>query len=116
VGPDLTSVGAKYNRAQIVEAILYPSKLILDGYQQTIVFTKEGDSQAGILRSESPEELTLVDTEGKKHVFPKKQIETRKTSELSLMPDGMQFGLSKQDFSDLVSYVESLKDKPAAAK
>ncbi|HUR45845.1 MAG TPA: HEAT repeat domain-containing protein, partial [Candidatus Saccharimonadales bacterium] len=116
VGPDLTSVGGKYNRSQIIEAILYPSKLILDGYQQTIVFTKDGDSLAGIVRGETAEEVTLVDTEGKKHVFPKKTIETRKSSELSLMPEGLQVGLSKQDFSDVVSYVETLKDKPAASR
>ncbi|MDB6030377.1 MAG: putative rane-bound dehydrogenase [Verrucomicrobiales bacterium] len=116
VGPDLTSVGGKYNRTQIIESILYPSKLILDGYQQTTVFTRDGDLQTGILRGETAEELTLVDSEGLKHTIPKREIEKRKVSELSLMPEGMHVGISKQDFSDLVTYVEGLKDKPEAAK
>src|SRR5436305_13492787 len=112
VGPDLNSVGAKYNRAQIIEHILYPSRIILDGYQQTTVFTKDGDSQSGIVRGETPDDLTLIDTEGKKHVILKKQIESRKQNELSLMPEGLQVGLSVQEFSDLCTYVESLKDQP----
>ena len=115
VGPDLNSAGAKYNRTQIIEHILYPSRIILDGYQQTTVFTKDGETQNGIVRGETPEELTLVDTEGKKHVIAKKQIDTRKQNELSLMPEGLQLGLSVQEFADLVSYVESLKDQPVQA-
>lgn len=115
VGPDLNSVGAKYSRAQIIEHILYPSRIILDGYQQTTVFTKDGDSQSGIVRGETADELTLLDTEGKKHVIARKQIESRKQSVLSLMPEGMQIGLSPQDFSDLVTYVESLKDQSLGA-
>ncbi len=115
VGPDLNSVGAKYNRAQIVEHILYPSKIILDGYQQTTVFTKDGESQSGIARGETSDELTLVDTEGRKHVIAKKQIESRKQNELSLMPEGLQVGLSLQEFADLVAYVEGLKDQPIHA-
>lgn len=115
VGPDLNSVGAKYNRAQIIEHILYPSKIILDGYQQTTVLTKDGETQSGIVRGDTSDELTLLDTEGKKHVIPKKQIEKRKQNELSLMPEGLQLGLSLQEFADLVAYVESLKDQPVHA-
>jgi putative heme-binding domain-containing protein len=118
VGPDLNSVGAKYSRSQIIEHILYPSKIILDGYQQTTLFLKDGDAQSGIVRGETPEDVTLLDTEGKKHVIARKQIEERRQSELSLMPEGLQIGLSLEDFADLVSYLENLKDQPiqAAAK
>jgi len=115
VGPDLNSVGVKYSRAQIIEHILYPSRIILDGYQQTTVVTRDGDLQSGIVRGETLDELTLLDTEGKKHVIVKSQIEKRKQNELSLMPEGLQMGLSLQDFTDLVSYVESLKDQPVHA-
>ena len=50
--------------------------------------------------------------------MPKKQIDQRKQSDLSLMPDSLQIGLSLADFADLVAYLETLKDQPvhAAAK
>ncbi len=34
IGPDLTDVRTRHARADLVESVLYPSKQILDGYQQ----------------------------------------------------------------------------------
>jgi len=42
----------------------------------------------------------------------KPEIDQRKESELSLMPEGLNTGLSLQDFADIVSYLESLKEAP----
>jgi len=67
------------------------------------------------VRGETADELTLIDTDAKKHVIPKKEIESRKQSDLSLMPDGLQIGLSLQDFADLIAYLENLKDQPVHA-
>jgi hypothetical protein len=60
--------------------------------------------------------LTLVDNEEKKHVIAKTNIATRRPGDLSPMPEGLQVGLSLQEFSDLVSYVESLKEPAVEAK
>ena len=116
VGPDLASVGGKYNRAQLIESLLFPSKQILDGYRQTIVGMSDGRILSGIVRGDTPEELTLIDAEGKKHVLPKKQIEEAKLSDLSLMPEGLNTGMSLQDFADVIAFLESLKDKPIEPK
>jgi len=64
------------------------------------------------VKSESAEELLLVDPETRLHRVRKSDIDQRKTSAPSLMPDGLAAGLSPQDFSDLVSFLESLRDKP----
>ena len=112
-GPALTGVGAKYNRAQLIESVLYPSKQIFDGYQQTLVRTKSGDTYAGAVRGETQDELTLIDSENKKHVIRKSDVDRRKTSELSLMPEGLHAGLKPQEFADLVAYLQSLKEAPA---
>ena len=50
VGPELTGVAAKYNRAFLVESVLYPSKQILDGYHSTVISTKDGESYTGFVR------------------------------------------------------------------
>jgi putative heme-binding domain-containing protein len=112
VGPDLTGVGLKYARDHFVESILYPSIKILDGYKQTMVLTKAGVVLAGRSLGDTAEELTLLDAEGKRHVIRKGDIDQRKEAELSLMPEGLNTGLSLQDFADIVSYLESLKDAP----
>jgi putative membrane-bound dehydrogenase-like protein len=109
-GPNLAGVGAKYDKAKLIESVLFPSKQILDGYQQTIIRTEDGVVLAGIVRVETADELTLVDAEGKKHVLKKSAIEARKASEKSLMPDGLHQGLTPKDFADVIAFLESLKE------
>jgi putative membrane-bound dehydrogenase-like protein len=112
VGPDLTGVGLKYARDHFIESILYPSLKILDGYKQTLVLTKSGVVVAGRSLGDTAEELTLLDAEGKRHVIRKSEIDQRREADLSLMPEGLNTGLSLQDFADIVGYLESLKDAP----
>jgi putative membrane-bound dehydrogenase-like protein len=116
VGPDLSGIGLKYNRNQLIENVLYPSKQILDGYEVTIIETKAGLTINGILRSESGEELALIDAEGKKHAIRTQDIESRTKSKTSIMPDGLQVSLTISEFADLISYLETLKDKAPANK
>ena len=112
VGPDLTGVGLKYAKDHFIESVLYPSAKILDGYKQTMVLTKSGNVIAGRSLGDTGDELTLMDAEGKKHNIKKSEIGQRKEAELSLMPEGLNTGLSLQDFADIVSYLESLREGP----
>ena len=107
VGPDLTGVGVKYGRDHFVESVLYPSAKILDGYKQTMVLTKGGVVLAGRFMGETPEELNLMDAEGKRHAVRKADIDQRKESDLSLMPEGLVDTLSEEEILDLIAYVRS---------
>jgi putative heme-binding domain-containing protein len=107
IGPDLTGIHAKYPRAFIIESVLYPSKQIMDGYQQVLFETKDDEDLAGIVRNETADEVTIVDSGAIKHVLKKSDIKSRKNSQISLMPEGLQSGLSVAQFSDLISYVEN---------
>jgi len=111
VGPALAGVGAKYDRKFLVESVLYPSKQILDGYQQTIVRLKDGDVQAGVVRSESDADVTLFDSGAQQCVIKKTDIQEREHSKLSVMPEGLHLGLKPEEFADLIAYLESLKDQ-----
>ncbi|HEV8379370.1 MAG TPA: HEAT repeat domain-containing protein [Tepidisphaeraceae bacterium] len=112
VGPSLSGVGAKYDKAKLAESVLYPSRQILDGYQQTIIRTKKGDLVAGAVRGETDQEVTLLDSAGQKIVIKKSDIKSRKFSDISLMPDGLQTGLKPEEFADLIAYLCSLKENP----
>ncbi len=116
VGPDLAGVGAKYNRAQLIESVLYPSKQILDGYQQTRIVTADGRALSGVVRAETATEVTLADADARRQVVKKADIEERKVLDKSLMPDGVQAGLSPQDFADVIAFLEGLKEKPPEKK
>src|SRR5207247_2028310 len=95
VGPELTDVHSRYSRAQLIESVLYPSKQILDGYQVTTFFLKGDEEISGAIRSETTDEVTVVDAQGEKHVLRKNEIVKRKLSETSLMPEGLKTGLNQ---------------------
>jgi putative membrane-bound dehydrogenase-like protein len=109
VGPDLSGVGAKYSRRDLAEAVLYPSKAVREGYQQVVVRTRAGQTYAGPVKAETAEELTLQESDGTLRRVRKDDVQARKDTGLSPMPEGLHAGLSPQQFADLVSYLESLK-------
>jgi putative heme-binding domain-containing protein len=116
VGPDLSTVGAQLDRAKLAESVLYPSRSIREGYQQVTAAIADGRVIAGLVRSESDEILTLRDADGNDHAISKAEIEERTAGPVSLMPEGLQVGISPQDFADLISYLESLKASPEAVR
>lgn len=113
VGPELSSVGAKYARDELIQSVLYPSARISSGYEPVVVATADGRVITGIIKSDTPEALELEDAEAKRVRIPREEIEERKRSDVSLMPTGLAEGLSPQDFADLIAYLETLKQAPA---
>ena len=107
IGPDLTGIGTKQNRLYIIESVLYPSKVILDGYQQVFFYMTDDEDFAGIVRSETTDTVTLIDSLGVTNLLEKSRIQNRKISQISLMPEGLQTGLSLEEFSDLIAFVEN---------
>jgi putative heme-binding domain-containing protein len=90
--------------------VLYPSKQILDGYQQSEVRTKDGDVFAGVVKSESETEITLYDAAAQKIVVKKADVKSRKVSALSVMPEGLEGAMSQQELADLIAFLEGLKE------
>jgi putative heme-binding domain-containing protein len=113
VGPDLSGAGAKYSRRDLAEAVLFPSKAVREGYQQIVVRTQNGQTYAGPVKAETSEELTLQESDGTLRRVRKADIQARKDTGLSPMPEGLHAGLTPQQFADLVSYLESLKSSDA---
>jgi putative membrane-bound dehydrogenase-like protein len=109
VGPELSSVGAKYPRDELIAAVLYPSAKISSGYEPAILALADGRILTGIVRGETPEAVEIQDAEAKLLRIKKDEIEERKRSDVSLMPNGLAQGLSTQDFADLIAYLETLK-------
>jgi len=91
------------------EAILFPSQTVREGYQQTRLELRDGETVSGILKSESATSLTILDAEGRVRAVAKSSVRERQTSDISLMPEGLQTGLSLDAWSDLLAYLESLK-------
>ena len=78
IGPDLTGLAAKYDRAEVIRSILEPSHRIATGYQPVIVATRDGKVATGVVRSETDTTLELADSEAKITKIPKSDIEVRR--------------------------------------
>jgi len=109
VGPDLTHIGKKYNRAQILENLLDPSKTIEQKYVVYIVQTAEGKTYTGILAERTAESAALKDAQGNVVRFRLKDVESFQPQKKSLMPDDLLRDLTADQAADLLAYLESLK-------
>jgi quinoprotein glucose dehydrogenase len=107
-GPALSDVGAKKDRAFMLESILYPNKQIAQGFESLIVKQKSGKTVVGILKKETEKELELnVPPEGIVKIA-KDDVASSKRGQ-SLMPEELGKILSKQDIRNLVEFLASQK-------
>ncbi len=113
VGPELGGVGVKYPREELITSVLYPSQRISSGYEPVVLATADGRTLTGIIKSETPEAIEIEDAEAKRIKLAKTDLDGRKTSDVSLMPNGLAEGLTPNDFADLIAYLETLKDTSA---
>jgi putative heme-binding domain-containing protein len=113
-GPDLFAVGDKFARQEIIDSILKPSETIETGYSTTTVETMSGEEFSGIIKQANGSWLELADANGKRVRILKAEIRRQQTSEISLMPQGLETGLSLAEFADLIEYLVGLK-QPASA-
>ncbi len=113
VGPELSAVGLKYPREEIITSVLLPSQKISSGYEPVVLATADGKVLTGILKSETPEAIEIEDVDAKRIKVLKTDLDGRKQSEVSLMPNGLAEGLTAGDFADLIAYLETLKDTSA---
>lgn len=114
VGPELSSVGAKYPRDELITAVLYPSAKISSGYEPAVFALNDGRVFTGIVKNETKEAIEILDDNAKLIRIHADQIEERKRSDVSLMPNGLAQGISPQDFADLIGFLETLREVPAA--
>ena len=109
IGPDLTGLAAKYDRAEVIRSVLDPSNRIAIGYQPVIVSTRDGRVETGVVRAESESSLDLADGDARITRIPKSDIELRRVGNISVMPAKLVETLTPADFADLISFLMSLR-------
>ncbi len=113
-GPDLAAAGDAFGRRDLVESVLRPSATISPGYGTVLVETKSGLSYQGVLKQADDQGIQLMVGDGKRVAIATTDIQSRQGGTVSLMPEGLQAGLSLQEFTDLIEYLVSLKQPETA--
>ena len=108
-GPDLSVIGRTANRQQIIESIVAPSRNIAPEMQGWMVRKKSGDVLTGRQIDQEARNIQLILLDGKEHNIPRTEVASWGAMDVSLMPVGLPSGMSKEEFRDLVAYLESLK-------
>src|SRR5207237_6067245 len=111
IGPELTGVGSRFSRIYVVESILEPSRAIAPSFGTMIVSLKNGKDLSGVKVTETETTLTLADNQGQKHILAKTDIEERRVSTVSTMPEGLEKRCTEDEFVDLIAFLMSLKEK-----
>lgn len=109
VGPDLSAIGKKLDRAKLLESLVEPSKTIEPAFAAYTVALKNGDSQTGLLLHRDAGRVVLKDLSGQTLEFTTAQVRKVQPQELSLMPEGLLAGLTAQEAADLVEYLAALR-------
>ena len=109
VGPDLSTIGTKYGKEELIRSILYPSAAIGYNNKTHVLATVDGRVLTGLIVEESPDRIILKTADGKRETVPTREVEDHKISEVSLMPEGLAGFLSDGEFSDLVAYLTTLR-------
>ena len=117
VGPELTAASSKYTRRDILESILEPSKVVSEQYQNVALYLKNGEDISGRVMEEDNRKVVLVTDPLKQtqREVRKNEIQERRPSRLSPMPEGLVNILSREEILDLLAYIESGGRENAAA-
>jgi putative heme-binding domain-containing protein len=107
VGPDLTTIASRFKRRDILDAILFPSKVISDQYQAEMIQLKDGSIVTGVLVRESAAVVLLRTGENpdKPVSIPKGQIVERAVSPISLMPAGLLDDMTHEEIDNLLAFM-----------
>jgi putative heme-binding domain-containing protein len=96
----------------LLVAILDPNRAVEAKYLQYDVLTRDGRIVSGIISSESGNNIVLTGADGKQHSILRTDIEELITNSRSLMPEGLEKELSKQQLADVISYVAAASGNP----
>lgn len=111
IGPDITGAN-RSNVKYLLENILDPNAIIGRNYIMTTFVTVDGRVVNGLIKSENPEAVT-IQTTNEVIIIAQDDIELRKASEKSLMPEGQLQPMSDEQVLQLFRYLMSPTAKPS---
>jgi putative heme-binding domain-containing protein len=109
LGPELTQVGKKYDRAQLLGKLLEPSKNIDPKYVPYVAQTTDGQVHTGLLVEKSADVVVLKTAADKEVRLDAKKVEALAPQAKSLMPEFLLRDLTAAHAADLLEFLASLK-------
>ena len=104
VGPAMGEF-KKHGKGQILLNALNPNKTIQPDYIGFLIETKSGENILGRILEDNAAAVTIRDVAGKDHTISRDNIKELTSTGRSLMPEGIEAGLTNQQMADLLEFV-----------
>jgi len=108
VGPNLESVAA-HAPDKLLTNILAPNVDVQPGYHAYQARLRDGTDVYGLVVAETGNSLTFKSADGAKRTVLRGELTSLQSTGLSLMPEGLEAGLSEQDMADLIRYLRRVR-------
>lgn len=108
IGPDLLELTDK-SPESLMMAIIDPNKAVLDQYIVYEIETQDGRSLSGVVTEASKSGLSYKNALGEMESLSQDIILSIRATGLSLMPEGLEEGMSHQDMADLTAFIARAK-------
>ena len=116
VGQNLYSAIPGKTYRDLLEAIMDPNKEIDNKYVNYLLTTIDGKVVSGIIVSDTPSSLTLRRAEGIEEIIARTDIESLKSTGMSLMPEGFEKTIPPKDMPDLIAFLRAAVKTPTATQ
>ncbi|MSU48426.1 MAG: c-type cytochrome [Opitutus sp.] len=106
LGPDLMTV-KNGGKEKLLTSILDPNREVDPKYVFFQIETKDAGALLGAIVEETPGSISLKQAYGSQTTVARSNIISMKSLGQSMMPEGLEASLSKQDMADLLEYIET---------
>jgi putative membrane-bound dehydrogenase-like protein len=109
VGPDLSKIGSIRVGRDLLEAIVFPSATFARGFEPFLIRTKDGSIYDGLVARETPDAIYLFTAERIEKRIARPSVDVIQQSRISVMPQGLDNQLTREELRDLIAFLSSLK-------
>jgi putative heme-binding domain-containing protein len=111
LGPNLQSV-AGHAPEKLLVSILDPNAGIQPGFNAYTARLAGGEELYGLIAAETGSSLVMNLADGTTRTIVRTAIEALEGGSLSLMPEGLEAGLTRQDLADLIRFLRQPGTSP----
>jgi len=115
IGPDLAS-SATRDPQTLLSHILDPNRYLLPRYETYVLVDTNGRSHSGMITGQTATSVTLKQQENRTETILRGTIDELVATGRSLMPDGFEKKISKQEMAALISFLQSSESSVTAVK
>lgn len=110
LGPDLTTIGTVRSAHDLLEAVLFPSASFVPDYEPYRVETQDEVYLGNILRQDAAS-ITLATGVNQEVIVPRADVISMEPHTVSIMPEGLDTALSREELLDLLAFLQSLNQE-----